>query len=183
MREGETLRKGRRQVYQRREREELFRAHYSGVLAFVLSQVDSLERAKEMTADAFAAVLQRPSSPAPIEPQVALFTHARRAVEADRKLPRTAPPGPRPSAGPPPPRRSLRPPAGAARAGIVSSGLTPGCCREIGLVIGMNEAEVMVSVLSLCAASRRVWTPPEDGPPSHAGRRSRHPGKQDPAAI
>ena len=74
MREGETLRKGRSQINGRREREELFRAHYAGVLAFALSQVESLERAKEITAGAFAAVLRgQPPSPTPIEPRVALF--------------------------------------------------------------------------------------------------------------
>ncbi len=153
MREGETLRKGRRQVHQRREREELFRAYYSGVLAFVLTQVEDLERAKEVTAYAFAAVLQgRSPSPTPIEPRVALFTHARLAVEADHKLARTAPPSPGPAAfrGP----RHLRRVEACVRRlgpreqGVVSLRFDAALsCREIGLVMGRNEVEVMVAVL------------------------------------
>ena len=153
MREGETLRKGRRQVYQRREREELFRAYYSGVLAFVLSQVDSLERAKEITADAFAAVLQSTAqSPTPIEPRVALFTQARLAVEADHNPVRTAPPSPGPAAfrGPPHLRRveACVRWLGPREQGIVSLRFDAALsCREIGLVMGMSEVEVMVAVL------------------------------------
>jgi DNA-directed RNA polymerase specialized sigma24 family protein len=153
MREGETLRKGRRQVYQRREREELFRACYSGVLAFVLSQVDGLERAKAITADAFAAVLQdEPSSPTPIEPRVALFTYARLAVDADRKSARTAPPVPGPAAfrGPPHLRRieACVRRLGPSEQGVISLRFDAALsCREIGLVMGMNEVEVMVTVL------------------------------------
>ena len=157
MREGETLRKGRRQVYQRREREELFRAYYSGVLAFVLSQVEDLERAKEITSYAFAAVLHgQAPSPTPIEPRVALFTHARLAVEADHKLARTAPPAPGPAAfrGPPHLRRveACVRWLGPREQGIVSLRFDAALsCREIGLVMGMSEVEVMVAVLrSLC---------------------------------
>lgn len=153
MRKGEALRKGRGQLSHRREQEELFRAHYSGVLAFVLSQVDSLERAKEITADAFAAVLHAPpSSPAPLEPRIALFGQARLAVEVEHKLARSAPPVPGPAAfrGPARLRRieaSLRALSPRQR-GIISLRFDAGLsCREIGLIMGMNEVEVMVDVL------------------------------------
>lgn len=152
MREGDALRKGR-QVGHRRERDELFRAHYSGVLAFVLSQVHSLERAKEITAGAFAAVLdRRPSAPVPVEPKIALFSHARRSIEVEQKVELFAPLG----SG----QAGLRVPAhlrrvedcvrrlGRREQGVISLRFDAGLsCREIGLVMGMNEAEVMLEVL------------------------------------
>ena len=151
MREGETLRKGRRQVYQRRKGDELYRSCYPEVLAFVLSQVDSLERAKELTAEAFATVLEGPS-PSPIEPRVAVFAHARLAVEAAHKLARRAPlaPGPAAFRGPPHLRRLEACVRRLSRRdqGVVSLRFDAGLsCREIGLVMGMNEVEVMVMVL------------------------------------
>ncbi len=176
MREGETLRKGRRQVYQRRERDGLYRSCYPEVLAFVLSQVDSLERAKELTAEAFAAVLEGPS-PLPIEPRVAVFAHARLAVEADDKLARSAPlaPGPAAFRGPPHLRRVEACVRRLARRdqGVVSLRFDAGLsCREIGLVMGMNEVEVMVTVLR---SLRRIKACMDAGGRTTAARRPAKP--------
>jgi len=146
------LRKGR-QAGHRREREELFRAHYSGLLAFVLSQVSSLERAKEITAGAFLAVLDtRPPAPVPVEPKIALYSHARRSVEVEHKVAAMAPLASGPS--------EFRVPAhlswledcvrrlGRREQGVISLRFDAGLsCREIGLVMEMNEAEVMLDVL------------------------------------
>ena len=152
MREGETLRKGRRQPGVRRPREDLFRAHYSGLLAFVLSQVSNVERAKEIAADAFATVLEAsPSAPVPVEPKIALYGRARQTLELERKLEAISPlasPG-----APRGPARLRRVEAcvrrlGRREQGIISLRFDAGLsCREIGLVMGMNEVEVMLDVL------------------------------------
>lgn len=153
MREGETLRKGHRGPGIRRAGEDLFRAHYSGVLAFVLSQVGSLRRAKEITADAFASILETPpSAPVPVEPKIALFSRAKRMLEVERKVELISPLASKPEA--------LRGPArlrrvekcvrrlGHREQGIISLRFDAGLsCREIGLVMGMNEVEVMLDVL------------------------------------
>jgi DNA-directed RNA polymerase specialized sigma24 family protein len=153
MSEGEALREARRRNDYRREREDLFRAYYSGVLAFVLSQLEDLDRAKEITADVFAAALDvPPNAPAPVDPRVALFSHARLAIEVEQQLGRTAPRvmGPAAFRGPPHLRRveACVRRLGVRERGIISLRFDAGLsCREIGLVTGMNEVEVMVAVL------------------------------------
>ena len=152
MREGEVLRKGR-QVGSRRDGEDLYRAHYSSLLAFVLSQVDSLERAKEITANAFSAVLTtRPREPVPVEPKIALFILARRSIDLERKVELIAPltSGPADARVPAQLRRleNCVRRLGRREQGIISMRFDAGLsCREIGLVMGINEAEVMLDVL------------------------------------
>ncbi len=172
MREGETLRKGRRQPGIRRAREDLFRAHYSGLLAFVLSQVRDLQRAKEITADAFAAVLETPPfAPVPVEPKIALFSRARQALEVEQKVELIAPLVSAPEA--------LRGPArlrrvekcvrrlGRREQGIISLRFDAGLsCREIGLVMGMNEVEVMLDVLRALRSIKACMDAGSGGTPS-----------------
>jgi DNA-directed RNA polymerase specialized sigma24 family protein len=153
MREGETLRKGRREAGVRHVREDLFRAHYSGLLAFVLSQVSNLERAKEIAADAFAAVLEAsPRAPVPVEPKIALFIRARETLDVEYKVELLAPLVSKTDA-PRGPARLRRVEQCVRRLdrrqqGIISLRFDAGLgCREIGLVMGMSEVEVMLDVL------------------------------------
>lgn len=154
MREGETLRKGRRQVNDRREREELFRAYYAGVLAFALSQVESLEGAKAIAATAFEAVLGAPAlSTAPAGPGVMLFTHARLAIESGRRRSWGSAPGTAESPDLHTSSELQRVQAcvrqlSRREQGVVSLRFDAGLSsREIGLVMGLTEVEVMVTVL------------------------------------
>lgn len=177
MREGETLRKGRREAGVRRVREDLFRAHYSGLLAFVLSQVTNVERAKEIAANAFAAVLEAsPSAPVPVEPKIALYTRARETLELERKLEVIAPLAPAPVRGPARLRRVDACVRRLSRRGqaIVSlrfdSGLS---CREIGLIMGMNEVEVMLDVLRSLRSIKSCMDAGATGSSSAARKRAR----------
>jgi DNA-directed RNA polymerase specialized sigma24 family protein len=184
MREGEALRKGRRQADHRRVREDLFRAYYSGVLAFVLSQVDHLETAKRITADSFAAVLDVPAhAPATFEPRVALFSHALLAIDVECKLGRIAPQGSGPAAARGP--AHLRQVDACVRRlatrerGVISLRFDAGLsCREIGLIMGMNEVEVMVAVLR---SLRRIKACMEAAA-SRSPRQGRKPARPAPAS-
>jgi DNA-directed RNA polymerase specialized sigma24 family protein len=154
MREGETLRKGRRQVNDRREREELFRAYYAGVLAFALSQVESLERAKAIAAAAFDAVLGASAlSAAPAGPRVMLFTHARLAIESGRRRSWGSAPAPAAPLDAHVSSELQRVQACVGQLsrreqGVVSLRFDAALSsQEIGLVMGMTEVEVMVVVL------------------------------------
>lgn len=154
------LRKGR-QAGHRRELEELFRAHYSGLLAFVLSQVNSPERAKEIATGTFSAVLDtRPPAPVPVDLKIALYSHALRSVEVEQKVEAIAllAPG---AVGSPVPAHLTRledcvQRLGRREQGVISLKFDAGLsCREIGLVMGMNEPEVMLDVLT---SLRRIKT-------------------------
>ena len=181
MREGETLRKGRREAGVRHVREDLFRAHYSGLLAFVLSQVSNLERAKEIAADAFAAVLEvSPPAPVPVEPKIAIYSRARQTLELERKMEAISPlASPAAVRGP---ARLRRVEACVRRLdrreqGIISLRFDAGLsCREIGLIMGITEVEVMLDVLrslrsiKACMDERTARSPSATRKPARPAR-------------
>jgi len=153
MREGGAAREGRRQT-DISDREALFRAYYAPVFAFVRSQVDSVEKAKTIAAAAFETVGELPDTAPPLDPRVLLFTRARLAIESERR------PAKKAAAGPCPPaaggdllsacvKRLTR-----KEQGVISLRFDAGLpCRDIALVMGITEVEVMVLVLR---ALRRI---------------------------
>lgn len=172
MREGEAARKGRRYTDISSQREALVRAYYAPVFAFVRSQVDSVERAKAIVADAFETLGEAPEAAPPLEPRILLFTRARLAVESERRLTK------RPAAEAIEPGR----PAGGdllsacvkrltrREQGVISLRFDGGLsCSDIALVMGMTEVEVMVLVLR---ALRRIKACMQ------AGARERNAGTQ-----